>query len=148
MIESGRDRLPGAVNDLAADMVLQVPADAGQVHHHIHTSTPQVIGRAHPRKEEQVGRSDGSCGQHHFGGGRGQDEFSAGLVLDPDAAAVADEEALGPGPGRQMQVRTIQDRDQVASVTLWRRPSIIVRSFQKEPSWCWPLMSGVTGCPA
>lgn len=82
----GPDRAIAAVDDAAADMVLQILTDAGQIVHHRCSERLQQRSRANARQLQNLRRVDGAATQNHLPAGPHLMPCTVLQVLDGDRA--------------------------------------------------------------
>ena len=99
----------------ALGVVLQVLADAGGVHEHVHADLAQVLGGSDPGEHQQLGGVDGAGGDDHLAAGAHGPGRAEGVVhhLDAGRPAVLDDHALGLGRVQDREVVPVGGRVQV-----------------------------------
>ncbi len=76
-------------------MILQVPADAGQIGDHRHADRAEMLGGPDPGQHEELRGVDAAAAENHLARGVGQRRLPAADVLDADRAP-----PLARGSGR------------------------------------------------
>jgi hypothetical protein len=126
-----RSVVEGVTGDVPVDerhrMLLEVATDVRVVKEDIEAVLPQMIGRTDPGEHEQLWRSVCARGEDHLS--RGPDGASG--VLDPNSAAVRDEDATCVGTRLDRQVLALSDRLQ-KRVRNAVTPSVARRRLKKR----------------
>ena len=111
-----RHRLQALVLDVDLEVVLQVPADGGQVVHGRDAEGAQVVGVAHARQLEQLRRVERAAAQHHLAGLDALEvAATAGGVLDAGGAGAVEQDPVGERPRHHGEVRPVHHRVQVGA---------------------------------
>ncbi len=110
-----RDRLRARVLHVHLQVVLEVLADAWQVLYHVDAEGFQLVGVAHARKLERLGRVDRAAAEDHLAGMHGGRRPSGTPVLHADRARAVEEDPRDQRPRSDPEVRPAEDRVQVGA---------------------------------
>ena len=102
--DAPRDSGLVAISDGRQQVVLQVLADPRHVGHHRDARRAQLVGRAHPREEEQVRRTDRPGAEQHLALGAGQVLLAALPVAHSHGAAALDDDGRDERVGLHREV--------------------------------------------
>ncbi|MCY1346045.1 hypothetical protein D9M69_321200 [compost metagenome] len=96
------------------DVVLQVLADAGQVHPQRNAQALQLGGRADAGEHQRLRRAEGAGGEDHLAPRAHFLDLLAVVVAHPDAARALEDQAVEGGVEIELEVGTLQVGPQVA----------------------------------